>query len=102
MSQVNRQEKDWHEWQQPLDEVEQWITKFSLPGDLVIDPCGGGFTSAVACFRQNRKFIGCDVEQRCVEAGMRRLAEERASRDGRTQFDEDLQRKEVHHGKSDG
>ncbi len=82
VSQVNRQEKDWHEWQQPLDEVEQWVTKFSLPGDLVVDPCGGGFTTAIACLRQNRRFIGCDVEQRCVEAGMRRLAEERASRDG--------------------
>jgi site-specific DNA-methyltransferase (adenine-specific) len=82
VSQVNHQEKDWHEWQQPLEEVEQWIIKFSRPGDLVIDPCGGGFTTAIACMRQNRRFIGCDVEQRCVEAGLRRLAEEKASRDG--------------------
>ena len=77
---VNKQEKDWHDWQQPLEDVEHWVRQFSKPGDLVVDPCGGGFTTAVACYRLGRRFIGCDCDQECVLPGLQRLAEERAKR----------------------
>ena len=66
-------EKQWHPWQQPLAEVEKLIEFFSRPGDLVVDTCGGGFTTAVACLRQNRRFIGCDCEAVCVSRGQQRL-----------------------------
>ncbi len=78
---VNTQEKDWHDWQQPLEDVEHWIRQFSKPGDLVVDPCGGGFTTAVACYRLGRRFIGCDCDEECVRRGLQRLAEERAKRE---------------------
>ena len=68
-------EKDWHEWQQPLEEVEMLVRTFSRPGDLVIDPCSGGFTTAIACHRQGRHFIGCDVDQVAVVKGQQRLAQ---------------------------
>lgn len=74
VSQIDSQEKDWHEWQQSLTEVETLVNYFSDPGDLVVDPCGGGFTTAVACWRLGRKFIGCDVEEECVVTGQERLA----------------------------
>ena len=76
MSRVNSKEKDWHPWQQPLEEVEGMVRYFSKPGDLVLDPCGGGFTTAVACHRTDRRFIGCDCEESCVVRGRQRLAEE--------------------------
>ena len=60
---VNEQEKDWHAWQQPLEDVEHWIRQFTKPGDLVVDPCGGGFTTAVACYRLGSRFIGCDIDK---------------------------------------
>ena len=66
-------EKQWHPWQQPLAEVEKLIEFFSRPGDLVVDTCGGGFAPAVACLRQNRRFIGCDCEAVCVSRGQQRL-----------------------------
>jgi hypothetical protein len=45
---VNSKEKDLHDWQQPLEEAERLVRYFSQPGDLVIDPCGGSFTTAEA------------------------------------------------------
>lgn len=78
VSHVNSKEKDWHKWQQPLDEVEMLVRYFSDPGDLVIDPCAGGFTTAVACYRLGRRCISCDYEEASVANGQQRLREEMA------------------------
>jgi ParB/RepB/Spo0J family partition protein len=77
-------EKEWHPWQQCLSEVENLVRSFSKPGDLIIDPCAGGFTTAIACLKQNRRFVGCDVDKVAVVAGQERLAVERQKVVGRT------------------
>lgn len=69
-------DKQWHPWQQPLVEVERLVRYFSDPGDLVLDPCGGSFTTAVACLKQHRRFLGCDVDADAIGKGRQRLAEE--------------------------
>jgi DNA modification methylase len=44
----------------------------------MVDPCGGGFTTAVACVRLgDRRFISCDVEAECVRRGLARIEQER-------------------------
>ena len=70
-------EKEYHDWQQPLPIFERLIEDFSQPGDLVVDPCGGAFTTAVACLRLKRRFIGCDIDKQCVGIGIARLHDER-------------------------
>jgi site-specific DNA-methyltransferase (adenine-specific) len=72
---VNCKEKEAHDWQQPLEEVERLVRDFSQPGDLVVDPCGGGFTTAVACKRLGRRCISCDIDEAAVIRGQDRLAE---------------------------
>jgi ParB-like chromosome segregation protein Spo0J len=74
---VQSKEKDWHPWQQPLAEVESLVGYFSKPGDLVVDCCAGGFTTAIACLRKHRRFIGCDIDRSAVAKGMERLEAER-------------------------
>jgi hypothetical protein len=76
------QEKDWHPWQQPLEDVETLIRYFSEPGDLVVDPCGGGFTTAVACRNLGRQCIACDVDETCVQRGIERLSSSSGSAKG--------------------
>jgi DNA modification methylase/ParB-like chromosome segregation protein Spo0J len=71
---VEAREKEWHEWQRPLEEVENLVSHFSDPGDLVVDPCGGGFTTAVACQNLGRRFVGCDIDKAAVVNGQERLA----------------------------
>lgn len=53
---LNKQD---HPWQQGVGESGYLVEVLSLPGDLVVDPCCGSGTVAVACKRLNRRFIGC-------------------------------------------
>ncbi|NQU20332.1 MAG: ParB N-terminal domain-containing protein [Candidatus Nealsonbacteria bacterium] len=71
---MHGKEKKWHDHQQPLDAVEMLVELFARPGELVVDTCGGGFTTAVACRNLGRRFIGCDVDKQCVAKGQKRLA----------------------------
>jgi site-specific DNA-methyltransferase (adenine-specific) len=72
-----QKEKESHEWQQSLGEVEQLVSYFSKPGDLIVDPCGGSFTSAEACRKMGRRFVGCDIDAEAVNKGHARLAKSR-------------------------
>lgn len=74
---TNDREKDWHPWQRPLAEIEKLVSYFSKPGDLVVDCCAGGFTAAIACLKNHRRFIGCDIDHAAVVKGQERLALER-------------------------
>jgi hypothetical protein len=74
---TNDREKDWHPWQRPLAEIEKFVCFHSRPGDLVVDPCGGGFTTAIACIKNHRRFIGCDIDENAVANGQERLEQER-------------------------
>jgi ParB-like chromosome segregation protein Spo0J len=75
-----RKEKDLHDWQQPVENIEEIIANFSDPRQLVVDPCGGSFTTALACHNLSRRFVGCDSDEDCVLAGQERLAEVVAGR----------------------
>jgi site-specific DNA-methyltransferase (adenine-specific) len=70
-------EKDLHPWQSPLSEAEYFVRTLSRPGDLIVDPCLGSGTVATAVTRigQGRRFVGCDVDPRCVRIATRRVAE---------------------------
>ena len=74
VSMVKAKEKFWHPWQEPLEEVERLVKDFSQPGDQVVDPLGGAFTTAVACKRHDRKCISCDNNEAAVIRGQDRLA----------------------------
>jgi hypothetical protein len=73
---VNSKEKDTHDWQQPIQEVSDLITYFSNPGDLVVDPLAGGFTTAIACLNSGRRCVACDVDEAAVIRGQDRLQAE--------------------------
>jgi site-specific DNA-methyltransferase (adenine-specific) len=77
--QGNGKEKDFHAWQQNIEEAMHFIRAFSQPGDLVVDPFGGGFTTAAACHRLGRRCLTCDVDAEAVQRGSQRLADERDS-----------------------
>ena len=66
-------EKGWHRWQQSVAHIRHLVMTWSRRGDLVVDPCGGGFTTAVACHQLERRFIGCDLDPNAVNRGRLRL-----------------------------
>jgi DNA modification methylase len=76
-----RSEKQYHDWQQSLKEVRYFIDNLTGKGDLIVDLCGGSFTTAHAVKEAGggRRFVGCDVAQECVNIGKHRLAQVKPS-----------------------
>jgi DNA modification methylase len=68
----NGKEKDFHEWQQAVEEAETLISWFTEEGDLVCDPMCGSGTSAVASLRMGRRYIGCDRDPSAVSVAQDR------------------------------
>ncbi len=61
--------------QMPLKVLDRIIRSTSNPGDLVIDPFGGTFTTAAAAIAAGRNFAGCDISANCVASGKNRIKE---------------------------
>ena len=66
-------DKEYHEWQQDIESAIQYISAYTKIGDTVIDPFLGGGTTAVACKKTNRKFIGFDINDDFVKASKVRI-----------------------------
>lgn len=66
------QNKELHEWQQDLDWC-WWIGKLTKPGDIVYDPFMGSGTVAEYCLRNDRNFIGSDIDPKACEIANARI-----------------------------
>jgi DNA modification methylase len=54
-----------HPTQKPVSLMEWCIDKAKVPlGATVLDPYAGSFTTAIACMRTGRSFIGCEIAER--------------------------------------
>ena len=60
----------------PLNIVETFIINSSKPGDVVLDPFIGSGTTAIACIRQQRKYIGYEINTDYYNICMRRVHDE--------------------------
>lgn len=54
--------------------MSELVCRYSLPGDIVVDPFGGTFSTAEACLNveKPRRFFGADVKRQFVDAGKKR------------------------------
>ncbi|RXK85045.1 adenine-specific DNA-methyltransferase [Chlorobaculum sp. 24CR] len=62
-----------HPTQKPIALLERIILASSNPGDLVLDPFSGTFTTGVVAQKHNRHFVGIEIEEAYVKIGIRRL-----------------------------
>lgn len=55
--------------QKPLALLKELVSRFSQPGDIVVDLFSGTFSTAVACFQleKHRRFVGCEQDTNCFE-----------------------------------
>ena len=59
---INRENKIWkHPTIKPLEFIESMIRNSSKEGDTVFDPFMGSGTTGLACKKNNRNFIGCEI-----------------------------------------
>jgi len=66
-----------HTTQKPVALMEALIRDFTDPGELICDPFAGSATTAVACMRLGRRFVGWERDAEFHAVAARRLAGER-------------------------
>jgi len=70
---MKHKEERYHPTQKPLKLMEWIIQKYSKPNDLILDPFIGSGTTAVACAKHQRNFIGFELEQKYVDIANKRV-----------------------------
>ena len=64
-----------HPTQKPIELITKIIEDSSEPGDTVLDTFMGSGTTAVACLKTGRNYIGFELDEKYHEIAMRRIAE---------------------------
>lgn len=65
-----------HDSQKPIDLFRMLIRQSSNEGDVVFDPFMGSGTTALACIKEGRRYIGCEIDEEYHNLCMRRIKEE--------------------------
>ena len=73
-------EKRYHPTQKPVGLIMQILRKYSQETDVTLDTHIGSGTTAVACERLNRKWIGIEIEEKYCEIAAKRIENERKQR----------------------
>ena len=74
----NRELKNrYHPTQKPVALIEYLIKTYTNEGDTVLDFCIGSGTTAIACERLNRRWIGIEIEEKWCEIAAKRIEQER-------------------------
>ncbi len=72
-SDVNDNDKRYHQWGQSESGMADLVKRVSRPGQRILDPFLGAGTTGVAALALGRSFLGCDVNLDHVEAARQRL-----------------------------
>lgn len=78
MLQGDMKNKDdrFHPTQKPTQLWNKLIVHYTKPNDLILDPFMGAFTTAVCCYKLQRRFIGAEIDKEYYEKGSARLSRE--------------------------
>ena len=63
----------WHPTSKPLELVERLIKNHTKEGDIVLDLCGGGGTTLMACEKTNRTCFMMEIDPMYVDAIQKRF-----------------------------
>jgi len=66
-------DKDFHDWGQTEKGMAEIIERFTVKGDLILDPFCGAGTTGVAAVNLDRRFIGMDIDEYSIKQSARRL-----------------------------
>jgi site-specific DNA-methyltransferase (adenine-specific) len=65
-----------HPTEKPVEIMQMLINHYTKTGEKVLDNCIGSGTTAIACKRTNRNFIGIEMEQKYFDIANKRLNKE--------------------------
>ena len=67
-----------HPTQKPVDLLRYLVLTYTNPGGLVLDNCMGSGTTAIACIKENRHFIGFELNEEYYQRACARIEAEQA------------------------
>lgn len=67
-SAINDNDKSKHHWGQSESGMIDILNRFTQPDQLICDPFVGGGATAMAAMEIERRFIGCDIDERYVKS----------------------------------
>lgn len=62
-----------HPTEKPLDLLECLITNSTQPGEIVLDPFGGSFSTALAALKVGRQYISFEIDEQYYNIGKQRI-----------------------------
>ena len=68
----------YHPTQKPVPLLEYLIKTYTNESETVLDNCMGSGTTAVACIKENRNFIGFELDKEYFEKATNRINEEKS------------------------
>lgn len=72
----NRDKEKLHPTAKPVELIRYLIRTYTHEGELVLDNCIGSGTTAIAAMRENRHFIGFELEKRYYDIACERVMKE--------------------------
>ena len=69
--------KRFHPTQKPVDLLRYLVLTYTNEGDTVLDNCMGSGTTAIACIKEKRHFIGFELNKEYYEKACKRIENER-------------------------
>ena len=64
-----------HPTQKPVALLEYLVKTYTNPGQLVLDNCMGSGTTAIACIKEKRHFIGFELNKEYYDKACKRIAD---------------------------
>jgi DNA modification methylase len=70
---VHCNEGQFHPTQKPVQLLRYLVLTYTNEGDTVLDNCMGSGTTAVACIKEKRHFIGFELNKEYYDKAMKRI-----------------------------
>lgn len=72
-------EQEWdHPTQKPVNLIEYLVLTYTNKGDLVLDSCMGSGTTAVACMKEKRHYVGFELSKEFFDKSIERIKKEQS------------------------
>ncbi len=71
-----------HPTEKPVELLEFLIKTYSNKNDLILDSCIGSGSTAIACIKEERNYIGFEIDLEYYETAIRRINNEIISKGG--------------------
>ena len=73
----SRDNDSFHPTQKPVALIRRLVLTYTNEGDTVLDNCMGSGTTAIACIKEKRHFIGFELNKEYYDMACKRIEIER-------------------------